>query len=141
MAIFPDDRLAAEHALNATRSAFAAQHQVEELNEEFAGVSQPVFLHMGINSGPALVGATKLSSSAGARWTFTASGPVTNLAARVAGQAAKGEIFVTAFTAERIKGYFVLENLDKRSLKNVDAPVEIYRVIPPGVYDTVERNK
>jgi class 3 adenylate cyclase/HAMP domain-containing protein len=141
MVIFQDDRSVAEHALNATRSAFAIQHQVEELNEEFTGVFQPVFLHMGINSGSALVGATKLSSSAGARWTFTASGPVTNLAARVAGQAAEGEILLTASTAERIKGYFVLENLGERTLKNVDSPVQIYRVIPPGVYSAVERGK
>jgi class 3 adenylate cyclase/HAMP domain-containing protein len=141
MVIFQDDRSAAEHARNATRSAFAIHQKVEELNEEFAGVFQPVSLHMGINSGSALVGATKLSSSAGARWTFTSSGPVTNLAARIAGQAAEGEIFMTGSTAERIKGYFVLENLGERSLKNIEAPVEIYRVIPPGVYNAVERNK
>ncbi|MGE5819874.1 MAG: adenylate/guanylate cyclase domain-containing protein [Deltaproteobacteria bacterium] len=139
MVIFQDDRSATEHALNATRSAFAIQHQVEELNEEFAGVFQPVFLHIGINSGPALVGATKLSSSAGARWTFTASGPVTNLAARIAGQAAEGEILVTTSTAERIKAYFVLESLGERSLKNVAGPVQVYRVIQPGVYNKVVR--
>ena len=139
MVIFQDDRSATEHALNATRSAFAIQHQVEELNEEFAGVFQPVFLHIGINSGPALVGATKLSSSAGARWTFTASGPVTNIAARIAGQATEGEILVTTSTAERIKAYFVLESLGERSLKNVAGPVQVYRVIQPGVYDKVVR--
>jgi class 3 adenylate cyclase len=139
MVIFQDDRSATEHALNATRSAFAIQHQVQELNEEFAGVFQPVFLHIGINSGPALVGATKLSSSAGARWTFTASGPVTNLAARIAGQAAEGEILITTSTAERIKGYFVLESFGERSLKNVTGPVQVYRVIQPGVYDKVVR--
>jgi class 3 adenylate cyclase/HAMP domain-containing protein len=141
MAIFQADRSPAEHALNATRSALAIQRRAEDLNEEFAGVSQPVFLHMGINSGPAFVGATKLSSTAGARWTFTASGQVTNVAARIAGQAAEGEIFVTASTAERIKGYFVLERLGERHLKNVEAPVEIYRIIPAGVYGAVERNK
>jgi class 3 adenylate cyclase len=140
MVIFQDG-LAAEHTLNATRSAFAIRRKVEELNEEFAGVFQPVSLHMGINSGPALVGATKLSSAAGARWTFTASGPVTNIAARVAGQAGEGEILMTAATAERIKGYFALENRGERSLKNVDAPVQIYRVILPGIYGVVERNK
>ncbi len=141
MVIFQDDRSASEHALNAARSAFAIQRQVEELNEEFVGVFHPVFLHIGINSGPALVGATKLSSSVGARWTFTASGPVTNLAARIAGQATEGEILVTSSTAERIKGYFVLDSLGERSLKNVAGPVQIYRVIPPGVYDRVERGK
>ena len=59
MVIFQDDRSATEHALNATRSALAIQRQVKELNEEFAGVFQPVSLHMGINSGPALVGASE----------------------------------------------------------------------------------
>ena len=137
MVIFQDDRSAAEHALNATRSAFAIQQQVEELNKEFTGVFQPVSLHMGINSGSALVGATKLSSSAGARWTFTASGPVTNLAARIAGDATVGEILVSSTTAERIKGHFALESLGKRSLKNVAELVQVYRVIQPGVYDRV----
>jgi class 3 adenylate cyclase len=141
MVIFQDDRSSTEHALNATRSAFAIHRKVEELNEEFSGVFHPVFLHIGINSGPALVGATKLSSSAGARWTFTASGPVTNLAARIAGQAAEGEILVTTSTAERIKGYFVLESLGERSLKNVAEPVQVYRVIQPGVYDRVVRGR
>jgi len=139
MVIFQDDRSATEHALNATRSAFAIQRKVEELNEEFSGAFHPVYLHIGINSGAALVGATKLSSSAGPRWTFTASGPVTNLAARIAGQAAEGEILVTTSTAERIKGYFVLESLGERSLKNVAGPVQVYRVIQPGVYDRVVR--
>ncbi|MGH7775063.1 MAG: adenylate/guanylate cyclase domain-containing protein [Candidatus Binatia bacterium] len=137
MVIFQSDRSSTEHALNATRSAFAIRRRVEELNEEFAGVFQPVFLHIGINSGPAFVGATKLVSTSGGRWTFTASGPVTNLAARIAGQATEGEILVAPTTAERIKGYFVLENLGERNLKNVAEPVRLYRVIPPGVYEKV----
>jgi len=139
MVIFQSDRSPAEHALNTTRGAFAIRRRVEELNEEFAGVFQPVFLHMGINSGPALVGATKLAAATGARWTFTASGPVTNLAARIAGQAAAAEILVGPETAERIKGHFVLEYIGERSLKNVAAPVRLYRVIPPGVYEKVVR--
>jgi len=140
MVIFQNDRSSTEHALSATRSAFAIRRRVEELNEEFAGIFQPVFLHMGINSGPALLGATKLASSAGARWTFTASGPVTNLAARVAGQAAENEILVGPTTAERIKGHFVLENLGERTLKNVAEPVRLHRVVPPGVYEKVVRS-
>jgi class 3 adenylate cyclase/HAMP domain-containing protein len=141
MVIFQNDRSSTEHALNATRSALAIQRQVEELNQEFAGVFQPVSLHMGINSGPALVGASKLTSSAGARWIFTALGPVINVAARVAGEATGGEILMTSSTAERVKGHFVLERLGERRLKNVAEPVQIYRLIPPGVYDRVERGK
>lgn len=137
MVIFQSDRSSAEHALNATRGAFAIRRRVEELNQEFAGMFQPVFLHMGVNSGAALLGATKLASTAGSRWTFTATGPVTNLAARIAGQATEGEILVGPTTAERIKGYFVLEDVGERTLKNVSEPVRLYRVIPPGVYQKV----
>ena len=138
MVVFQSEGSEAEHALNAARAAMAIHRQVEDLNEQFAGVFQPVFLHMGINSGTALVGATKLSATAGARWTFTASGPVTNVAARIAGQAEGGEIIVSTATAERIKNDFVLENLGKRSLKNVAAPVLLYRLVPPGLYEKVE---
>lgn len=60
--------------------------------------------HIGINSGLALVGATKLASGADARRTFTATGPVANLAARIAGQATEGEILVSQGTADRILG-------------------------------------
>jgi class 3 adenylate cyclase len=139
MVIFQNDRSSAEHALNAVRSALAIQRQVEELNQEFAGVFNPVSLHMGINSGPALVGASKLTSSAGPRWIFTALGPVINVAARVAGEAKAGEIFMSSSTAERVKEHFILERLGERRLKNVADPVQLYRLIEPGVYDRVVR--
>jgi class 3 adenylate cyclase len=139
MVVFQSEAPGSQHALNAARAAMAIHRQVEDLNDQFAGVFEPVFLHMGINSGTALVGATKLSASAGSRWTFTASGPVTNVAARIAGQAEGGEILVSAATAERVKSYFVLENLGERSLKNVAAPVILYRLVPPGLYQKIER--
>jgi class 3 adenylate cyclase/HAMP domain-containing protein len=139
MVVFQSEGSEMEHALNAARGALAIHMQVEELNQQFAGVFQPVFLHMGINSGLALVGATKLSAMAGSRWTFTASGPVTNIAARIAAQAQAGEILVSAETAERIKTYFVLENIGERALKNVAAPVLLFRLVPPGLYQRVER--
>jgi class 3 adenylate cyclase len=139
MVIFQNDRSSAEHALNAVRSALAIQRQVEELNQEFAGVFNPVSLRMEINSGPALVGASKLTSSAGPRWIFTALGPVINVAARVAGEAKAGEIFMSSSTAERVKEHFILERLGERRLKNVADPVQLYRLIEPGVYDRVVR--
>jgi class 3 adenylate cyclase len=79
------------------------------------------------------VGATKL----GQRWTFTASGPTTNLAARFAGSAQAAEIVVGPTTAARIRQHFVLESLGERTFKNVSQPVSVYRVIPPGVYERI----
>jgi class 3 adenylate cyclase/HAMP domain-containing protein len=133
MVIFQADRHATDHALNATRAAFAIRQKAAALNEEYGGVFPPVQLHMGINSGEALVGATKL----GQRWTFTATGPTTNIAARFAGSAQGGEIVVGPTTSERIRQHFVLESLGERTFKNVSRPISVFRVIPPGVYEKI----
>jgi class 3 adenylate cyclase/HAMP domain-containing protein len=137
MVIFQAQPTAAEHSLNATRAAFAIRQRTAQLNEEYGGVFPPVALHMGINSGEALVGATKIGSGASQRWTFTATGPTTNVAARFAGSAQSGEIIVGLATAERIRSQFVLESLGERTFKNVSQPIRVYRVIPPGVYEKI----
>jgi class 3 adenylate cyclase/HAMP domain-containing protein len=137
MVIFQADRVAVDHGLNATRAAFAIRQQTERLNEEYGGVFPAVALHMGINSGEALVGATKIGTGAGQRWTFTATGPTTNQAARFAGSAQGGEIIVGPDTAERIRQHFVLESLGERTFKNVSQPIRVYKVIPPGVYEKI----
>jgi class 3 adenylate cyclase/HAMP domain-containing protein len=137
MVIFQAQPTAADHALNATRAAFAIRQRTEQLNEEYGGVFPPVGLHMGINSGEALVGATKIGGASGQRWTFTATGPTTNIAARFAGSAQTGEIIVGPATAERIKGQFVLESVGERTFKNVSQPIHVFRVIPPGVYEKI----
>jgi class 3 adenylate cyclase len=92
---------------------------------------------MGINSGEALVGATKLAGAGSQRWTFTATGPTTNVAARFAGAAQAGEIVVGPATAERIRHQFVLQSLGPQTFKNVSQPIHVYRVIPPGVYENI----
>src|SRR2546425_12543055 len=94
MVIFQSDRGGTDHALNATRAAFAIHQGTARLNEEYGGVFPPIQLHMGINTGVALVGATKLGVGASQRWTFTATGSTTNVAARFAGSAQGGEIVI-----------------------------------------------
>jgi class 3 adenylate cyclase/HAMP domain-containing protein len=137
MVIFQSERGATDHALNATRAAFAIRQRTAALNEEYGGVFPPIALHMGINTGEALVGATKLTGAGGQRWTFSASGSTTNIAARMAASATAGEIVVGELTAQRIRTVFVLEALGERSFKNVSTPLTVYRVIPPGVYEKV----
>jgi class 3 adenylate cyclase len=137
MVIFQSERSATDHALNATRAAFAIRQRTESLNEEYGGIFPAIQLHMGINTGEALVGATKLGGAAGQRWTFTATGSTTNVAARLAAAAAGGEIVVGPATAERIRTQFVLESLGEKTFKNVSAPVPVFRLIPPGVYEKI----
>jgi class 3 adenylate cyclase/HAMP domain-containing protein len=137
MVIFQSERSSTDHALNATRAAFSIHQRTGALNEEYGGMFPAIQLHMGINTGEALVGATKLGTGAGQRWTFTATGPTTNLAARFAGSAQGGEIVVGPTTADRIRGHFVLESLGERAFKNVSQPIHVYRVIPPGIYEKI----
>jgi class 3 adenylate cyclase/HAMP domain-containing protein len=137
MVIFQATRAAADHVLNATRAAFAIRQRATELNEEYGGIFPSIQLHMGINAGAALVGATKLGGAGGQRWTFTATGPTTNVAARFAGSAQAGEIVVGPAIADRIRSHFVLEALGERTFKNVSQPIKVYRVIPPGVYEKI----
>jgi len=126
-----------DHALDAARAALDIANRTLELNLTHRGSLPPVELHMGINTGEALVGATKLGGADAARWTFTATGLVTNVAARLAGLAAGGDIVVGAATAERVRGRFVLESLGEKTLKNVSEPIRVYRLVPPGLYDNV----
>ena len=138
MVIFQSEEGPTRHALNAAGAAFQLLGKVAQLNREFAGVYPAVAIHVGINSGPALVGATKLDAAGAGRWTFTASGPTTNLAARIAGLTRGGEVKVGPETAARIKGAYVLEDGGEHQLKNVSAPVRVYRLVPAGVYSKVE---
>ena len=138
MVIFQSEGNPMRYALNAAGAAFELLGKVAELNREFVGIYPPVAIHVGINSGPALVGATKIDAAGGGRWTFTASGSTTNLAARIAGLAKGGDVMVGLETGERIKGYYVLEDVGEHQLKNVAQPVRVFRLVPPGVYARVE---
>jgi class 3 adenylate cyclase/HAMP domain-containing protein len=137
MVIFQSERSSADHALNATRAAFAIRQRTRGLNEEYGGMFPSISLHMGINTGEALVGATKMAGAGAQRWTFTATGSTTNVAARLGAFAGADEIVVGPVTAERIKQQFVLEALGEKSFKNVSQAIPVYRVIPPGVYEKI----
>ena len=81
MAIFQDvDECA--HPRIAVDAALTLLSTTEALNRT-NGV-QPLAIHMGLNSGRALVGLSRFEGIRGTRWTFTASGLVTNLAAHLA---------------------------------------------------------
>jgi len=62
----------------------------------------------------------------GVRWTFTASGTVTNLVSRLADIATAGQILIGPETTRRLGGHYRLQRLGWEQLKNIDTPVEIY---------------
>jgi class 3 adenylate cyclase len=65
------------------------------------------------------------------RWTFTASGAVTNLAARLAAMAEAGQLLIGPETARRLDPRYHVERLGYERLKNLSQIIDVYRVLPP----------
>ncbi|NIR16028.1 MAG: adenylate/guanylate cyclase domain-containing protein [Desulfobacterales bacterium] len=118
-----------ENALDASRSALEIRKRTIEINDELKGRFQPIDVNMGINSGVASVGMTRFHGAAGTRMTFTATGPVTNLAARIAAAATEGDILVGPETAKRIKKEIPMHDRGPKSFKNVKGKVTVYSLI------------
>jgi adenylate cyclase len=117
------------NALEAVRTALKIREEAARIKSEFEELSEPLMINMGINSGPALVGAARFETYTGSRWTYTARGLVTNVAARIGAQATNGRVFLSKATADRVKNHFTLNPLGKFSLKNVSEEVEIFELI------------
>ena len=127
MVIFQDPE-PRRHAEAAIRAGLAIQRRAAEINEELNGISEPIIMHVGVNSGIASVGATKIEGAAGARWTYTASGSTTNIAARLAALSEGGDVVFSEETRHRVGEDVEVEDLGFRPLKNVPQPMRVYRI-------------
>lgn len=119
-----------EHARAAVRAAIAIIEKTRDLN---ADRNEPILVHVGVNSGTGLVGATQLESTTVDRWTFTATGPVTNLAARIAAAAHPGGVWMSAETAQRVGDEIDVRSLGAKQFKNVSKPVEVFAALIEGM--------
>ncbi len=129
MVIFldPDSR---SHALRAAKAAVRMRRVAGELSAENAELL-PIMVNIGMQSGRVYLGSTKLRGSGGERWTFTASGAVTVLAARLAQAARGGQILVGEETARRIDNRLPLRALGRLALKNVRDSGEVFEIADP----------
>jgi class 3 adenylate cyclase len=116
------------HAAAAVRAALAIREQTSRANHDPGRSHPPIVVNIGISSGECDVGTTRFEGPAGERWTFTASGPVTNLAARLGNRATGGQILLAPETALRVRDRFLLRSLGLVSLKNLSMPVEAWEV-------------
>ena len=98
------------------------------LNDQFSYPWGRIQLHLGINSGRAHVGSTKMKSLTGDRWTYTASGLVTVLAARIGALSYESRLFIGQETYQFVKDHFLCEFLGEQKVKNVNDPVPVYWV-------------
>ena len=134
MVIFQDENDPKAHAANAIDAAIKMRGRVAAFNDARLPGYPLVFANIGINSGVASVGANKFESPGGsARWTFTASGLVTNISSRIGSIATSGRIFIGEETRRRVGDQYALVDMGTHLLKNISDSIQIYQVIPVGV--------
>jgi len=117
------------NAVTSAKAAFDIYDRNREFNKKLASNINPIKVNMGINSGTALVGMTRFSGSAGTRMTYTASGPVTNLAARLADYATGGDILVGEETRRLIEGLWPMYDYGVATLKGIEKPMRIHSLL------------
>jgi len=125
MVIFQNE----DHSRDAVEAAVRIQQKTIEVNKERSGEHNPVYVNIGINTGIASVGLVRFEGIAGARWTYTASGSTTNLAARMSAFGDEGQIIIGEEVAKRIEGEYQLQNLGEATLKNVAKPIPLFEVV------------
>jgi class 3 adenylate cyclase len=120
------------NAVSAVKSAFDIYERNLAFKPDLKKHLGPIHVNMGINSGPALLGLTRFRGSLDTRMTYTASGPVTNIAARLADYAEAGDILIGETTRELIEGMWPVYDRGEAVLKGMDAPMRIYSVLKRG---------
>ena len=128
MVIFKSDTIE-DFAFQAVKTALEIARENTRINSEFNYPWGDVELHIGVSSGEAYVGTTRMKSAVGDRWTYTASGLVTILASRIAALSDKNRVLIGLETHELIHENFECESVGYCELKNVSKKVAIFHVI------------
>ena len=72
---------------------------------------------------------TRFASQYGEWWTYTASGPVTNVAARLCALAQDGAILLSDVPATCLASAYLLNLLGAHHLKDIGPLVQVYRLL------------
>ena len=113
---------------SALAAALRSRARTADLNRQHADRHDPITLNIGLNTGRALTGLTRLRGQSAERWVYSATGPVTNIAARLSALATNGRILTTKATADLLPRGCACEPLGPQRLKNVTGPVEVVEV-------------
>ncbi|MCB2227283.1 MAG: hypothetical protein KQH53_11455 [Desulfarculaceae bacterium] len=128
MIIFVDDDPAAG-AKKAVEAAFDIQATAAANGRMLGDQAQPLRVNIGVNSGQALVGFSRFAGRSAARMTYTASGAVTNLAARLADLATGGDILISQTTHELTKHLWQAHPRGAHQFKGFDKPLEVWSLL------------
>jgi class 3 adenylate cyclase len=125
MVFFNDPVEVPNPAERAIRLAVAARARVEELAAAWRKRGHDLGLGVGIAQGYATIGAIGFEG----RWDYGAIGTVTNLAARLCGEARSGQILVTSRVAGAVEELIEAEAVGSLALKGLLRPVPTFNVV------------
>ena len=117
-----------DHALRAGRAALRAQRRLEELRPALKEkYGKDVFMRIGLNSGPAVVG----NMGSRRRFDYTAIGDTVNLASRLEGACKiyRVPILIGETTAILVRQELLLREVDVVRVVGKTTPVRIYEII------------
>ena len=127
MVIFRRDAIKT-HAHAAVAAGLEIVKENNLLNDKLRYPWGAVDLHIGINSGKAYVGSTKVKSITGERWTYTASGLVTIIAARIGGFSENTKLYVGSETYKLLDRDYDFNLIGNKKFKNIKKTIPIYQV-------------
>jgi len=116
------------HTKSAVLAALEIRERCSTISRDKSSELFPIQVNIGISAGEVYLGSTKMRGTGGDRWTFTASGPVTIMAARLSDYARAGQILIDSEVGRRIGKDFPLTSLGKVQLKNFKDTVEVFHV-------------
>jgi class 3 adenylate cyclase len=109
----------------AVRMALAMRERVAELIGKWRKLGYELDLGIGIAQGYATIGAIGFEG----RWDYGAIGSVTNLAARLCGEAKPGQILISKRVLATMEELLQVESAGELSLKGFNRPIPAYNVL------------
>lgn len=127
MAIFNAHGDQPDHAIRAVRAGICIQQQLFAYQAQRPETERWFHFGVGIDTGLAIVG------NSGARWrySYTALGNTTNLAARITAAVPAYEVWISQNTLDQLDGTFDVTPLSPTYFKGKDKPVAVFRVDVP----------
>jgi adenylate cyclase len=129
-----------EHAALACRTALDMQRREREMQPELAARgANGLLTRMGINTGPMAIG--NMGSSR--KFAFTVLGDSVNLGSRLEGanKLYGSQILLSQTTADRIRGKFVIRQLDLLRVKGKKQPMAVYELMAEGSADAEQAER
>ncbi|MBI4638478.1 MAG: GAF domain-containing protein [Candidatus Rokubacteria bacterium] len=125
MIFFNDPTPVPDPATRAVRMAVAMRDRVAALTGRWRRRGYELALGVGIAQGYATIGAIGFEG----RWDYGAIGTVTNLAARLCGEAKPGQILVSLRVAGEVEELIEAEEVGQLALKGLAKPVPTFNVV------------